>query len=83
MVAGDIASYLVAYFVVLSFFPSGLDGTLGERTFTIAALAAIILYASAGLYPGYRLHDHELLRRRTVAAVKVAVLAAFGAIILP
>ncbi|MBY5818570.1 sugar transferase [Rhizobium leguminosarum] len=83
LVAGDIASYLVAYFVVLSFFPGGLEGTLAERTFTIAAFAAIILYASAGLYPGYRLHDHEHLRRRTVAGVKVAVLAAFGAIILP
>ncbi|MGZ2384917.1 exopolysaccharide biosynthesis UDP-galactose-lipid carrier transferase [Rhizobium leguminosarum] len=83
LVAGDIAGYLIAYFVVLSFLPSGLEGTLAERTFTIAALAAIILYASAGLYPGYRVHDHEHLRRRTVAAVKVAVLAAFGAIILP
>lgn len=87
LVAGDIAGYLIAYFVVLSFLPSGLasgsQGTLAERTFTIAALAAIILYASAGLYPGYRLHGHEHLRRRTVAAVKVAVLAAFGAIILP
>ncbi|NKM00523.1 sugar transferase [Rhizobium leguminosarum] len=83
LVAGDIASYLVAYFVVLSFFPSGLEGTLAERTFTIAAFAAIILYTSAGLYPGYRLHDHEHLRRRTVAGVKVVVLAAFGAIILP
>ncbi|MBX4862021.1 exopolysaccharide biosynthesis UDP-galactose-lipid carrier transferase [Rhizobium sophorae] len=82
LVAGDIAGYLIAYFVLLSFFPSGLEGTLAERTFTIAALAAIILYASAGLYPGYRLHDHEHLRRRTIAAVKVAVLAAFGAIIL-
>ncbi|MCV9947191.1 exopolysaccharide biosynthesis UDP-galactose-lipid carrier transferase [Rhizobium sp. WYCCWR 11279] len=83
LVAGDIAGYLIAYFVLLSFLPSGLEGTLAERTFTIAALAAIILYASAGLYPGYRLHDHEHLRRRSVAAVKVAVLAAFGAIILP
>ncbi|MBY5584032.1 sugar transferase [Rhizobium leguminosarum] len=83
LVAGDIASYLVAYFVVLSFFPSSLGGTLAERTFTIAAFVAIILYTSAGLYPGYRLHDHEHLRRRTLAGVKVAVLAAFGAIILP
>ncbi|MBB3916736.1 sugar transferase [Rhizobium fabae] len=83
LVAGDIASYLIAYFVLLSFLPGGLEGTIAERAFTIAALAAIILYASAGLYPGYRLHDHEHLRRRTIAAVKVAVLAAFGAIVLP
>ncbi|MDR9764327.1 sugar transferase [Rhizobium redzepovicii] len=83
LVAGDTASYLLAYFILLSFLPSGSDGTFVERAFTVAALAAIVLYASAGLYPGYRLHDHEHLRRRTLAAVKVAVLAAFGAIILP
>ncbi len=83
LVAGDIASYLIAYFVVLSLLPSGSEGTMVERTFTIAAFAAIVLYASVSLYPGYRLHDHEHLRRRTIAAVKVAVLTAFGAIILP
>ncbi|RFB85161.1 exopolysaccharide biosynthesis UDP-galactose-lipid carrier transferase [Rhizobium leguminosarum bv. trifolii] len=83
LVAGDIASYLIVYFVLLSILPSGSEGTIAERAFTVAALAAIVLYASAGLYPGYRLHDHEHLRRRTMAAVKVAVLAAFGAIVLP
>ncbi|MBB3138709.1 lipopolysaccharide/colanic/teichoic acid biosynthesis glycosyltransferase [Rhizobium pisi] len=83
LVAGDIASYLIAYFVLLSFLPGSLEGTIAERAFTIAALSAIVLYASAGLYPGYRLHGHEHLRRRTIAAVKVAVLTAFGAIILP
>ncbi|WHO77220.1 sugar transferase [Rhizobium sp. BT03] len=83
LVAGDIASYLIVYFALLSILPSGSEGTIAERAFTVAALAAIVLYASAGLYPGYRLHDHEHLRRRTIAAVKVAVLAAFGAIILP
>ncbi|MGR4844144.1 sugar transferase [Rhizobium sp. LARHSG275] len=83
LIGGDIASYLIAYFALLSFLPNGSDGAIVERTFSIAALAAIVLYASAGLYPGYRLHDHEHLRRRTIAAAKVAVLAAFGAIILP
>ncbi|OWV81619.1 exopolysaccharide biosynthesis UDP-galactose-lipid carrier transferase [Rhizobium sp. N122] len=83
LVAGDIASYLMTYFILLSILPSGSEGTIVERAFTVAALAAIVLYASAGLYPGYRLHDHEHLRRRTKAAVKAAVLAVFGAIILP
>ncbi|RUL99631.1 sugar transferase [Rhizobium chutanense] len=83
LVAGDIASYLIAYFILLSFLPNGWEGTIMERAFAIAALAAIVLYASANLYPGYRLHNHEHLRRRTIAAVKVAVLAAFGAMILP
>lgn len=83
LVGGDIASYLIAYFVLLSFLPAGAEGTMAERAFTIAALSAIVLYASAGLYPGYRLHGYEHLRRRIVAAVKVAVLTAFAAIILP
>lgn len=83
LVAGDIASYLVAYLALLSFLPGGSAGTVMERAFCLAALVAIVLYASAGLYPGYRLHDHEHLRRRTIAALKVAVLTAFGAIILP
>jgi len=83
LVAGDIAGYLIAYFALLSFLPNGSEGTVLERAFALAALAAIVLYASAGLYPGYRLHDHEHLRRRTIAAFKVAVLAALGAILLP
>lgn len=83
LVAGDIAAYLIAYFALLSLVPSGSEGTVLERAFALAALAAIVLYASAGLYPGYRLHDHEHLRRRTTASVKVAVLAALGAMLLP
>ncbi|PDT19379.1 sugar transferase [Rhizobium hidalgonense] len=83
LIAGDIVSYLIVYFVLLSFLPSGSEGTVVERALAVAALAAIVLYASAGLYPGYRLQDHELLRRRTIAAAKVGVLTAFGAIILP
>ncbi|WP_183743217.1 sugar transferase [Rhizobium sp. BK196] len=83
MIAGDIGSYLLIYFVLLTFLPSGPEGAVVERAFILAAVAAIVLYASVGLYPGYRLHDHEHLRRRTIAAVKVAALTAFGALILP
>ena len=83
LVAGDIASYLIAYFLLLPFLPNGSENTILERAFAFAALAAIILYASKALYPGYRLHDHEHLRRRTIASVKVAVFAALGAILLP
>jgi lipopolysaccharide/colanic/teichoic acid biosynthesis glycosyltransferase len=83
LVAGDIASYLISYFLLLPFFPDGWESTVTERAFALAAAAAIILYASSRLYPGYRLHDHEHLRRRTTASVKVAILAAIGAILLP
>ncbi len=83
LIGGDIASYVIAYFALLPFLPTGSEGTVLERAFALAALAAILLYASARLYPGYRLHDHELLRRRTTASVKVAVIAAFGAVLLP
>ncbi|NLS07920.1 exopolysaccharide biosynthesis UDP-galactose-lipid carrier transferase [Rhizobium sp. P32RR-XVIII] len=83
LVAGDIAAYLVAYFLLLPFLPDGSESTVLNRAFALAALAAIVLYASDALYPGYRLHDHEHLRRRTTASVKVAALAAVGAILLP
>ncbi|MBB4574855.1 sugar transferase [Rhizobium lentis] len=83
LVAGDIASYLIAYSLLLLFLPYGSENMLLERACALAALAAIILYASSALYPGYRIHDHEHLRRRTMASVKVAVIAALGAILLP
>ncbi|MBX4936342.1 sugar transferase [Rhizobium binae] len=83
LVAGDIASYLMAYSLLLLFLPYGSENMLLERACALAALAAIILYASSALYPGYRIHDHEHLRRRTMASVKVAVIAALGAILLP
>ncbi|WP_183844187.1 sugar transferase [Rhizobium etli] len=83
LVAGDIASYLIAYSLLLLFLPYGSENMLLERAFALAALAAIILYASSALYPGYRLHDHEHLRRRTTASGKVAVIAALAAILLP
>jgi lipopolysaccharide/colanic/teichoic acid biosynthesis glycosyltransferase len=78
LIAGDIAGYLVAYLLLLPFLPEG-----SERALALAAFATVVFYASNALYPGYRLHDHEHLRRRTTASAKVAVLAAVGAILLP
>lgn len=83
LIAGDIASFLISYFLLLPFLPTNWDTTLTARAFALAAAAAIVLYASSRLYPGYRLHHHEHLRRRTTASVKVAVLAAIGAVLLP
>lgn len=83
LVAGDVVGYLIAFLLLLPFLPDGSESTILGRAFALAALAAIILYASVGLYPGYRLHDHEHLRRRTIASVKVAVLAALGMTLLP
>ncbi|MEP9373354.1 sugar transferase [Mesorhizobium sp. KR1-2] len=82
LVAGDIGAYLVAYLLFLPFLPGDSKGVALEPAFTLAALAAILLYASASLYPGYRLHDHEHLRRRATASIKVAALAALAAILL-
>ncbi|WP_171049343.1 sugar transferase [Rhizobium sp. MHM7A] len=83
LIAGDIASYLIAYILLLPFLSNASENMVLERAFAVAALAAILLYASNALYPGYRLHDHEHLRRRTTASFKVAVIAALAAILLP
>jgi lipopolysaccharide/colanic/teichoic acid biosynthesis glycosyltransferase len=83
LVAGDIASYFAAYFVLRPFLPTGMGGALTGRTFALAALAVIVLYASAALYPGYRLYGHEHFRRRAIASAKVAALTVVGAFALP
>ncbi|SFA77253.1 Sugar transferase involved in LPS biosynthesis (colanic, teichoic acid) [Rhizobium sp. NFR07] len=83
LIVGDVASYFAAYSFLRPLLPGSTGDTLVERTFALAALATIILYASASLYPGYRLHGHEHLRRRIMASIKIAALTAIGAVVLP
>jgi lipopolysaccharide/colanic/teichoic acid biosynthesis glycosyltransferase len=83
LVIGDIASYLLAYCALLPFFWStGTEVASLDRIFILAVAAVLVFHASTGLYPGYRLHNHEHLRRRTIVCVKVAVLAMIAAVLL-
>lgn len=83
LIVGDVISYLIAYSFMSMLLPFSSYGTLLERIFALAALTVMTLYFSASLYPGYRLHAHEHLRRRTKASLKVAALVALGVAFLP
>ena len=83
LITGDIAAFAAACFLLLPLHPENLEETELGRVFVLVATAVIIFYASEKLYPGYRLQKHEQLRRRATASLKVAALAAFGAVLLP
>ncbi len=83
LILGDGVAYLAAYCLLLLYFSGTSENVLPERIFALAALAAIVLNALAGLYPGYRLHDHEHLRRRVTASTKIVLLSVVGAVLLP
>ncbi|TAN00749.1 MAG: exopolysaccharide biosynthesis UDP-galactose-lipid carrier transferase [Rhizobiaceae bacterium] len=83
LIAGDISAYAIAYFLVLRFAPEGNESAALEHMLQLAALAAIVLSASRSLYPGYRIHDYERLRRRVMVSASVAMLALPGALLLP
>ena len=72
LAAGDAAVYLATIWAVAGFRPGD---AAAERLLLLVAGAALLAFASARLYPGYRLHPHERLRRRMVATLKIA----FGA----
>lgn len=76
LILGDIATYAGAY-AVLSPFIDGAGGL--HRILALIALCMIALYGSARLYPGYRLHHYERLRRRAMATLTAAPVAGLGA----
>lgn len=82
LAVGDIAAFAVACLILLPFRPSDLGSMDFARVAVLVATAVIVLHASAGLYPGYRLHAYEQYRRRALASFKVAALAILGTILL-
>lgn len=83
LIAADIGAFAAACFLLLPLHPESLEEIELGRVLALVAMAVIVFYASEKLYPGYRLQKHEQLRRRATASLKVAALAAFGAVLLP
>ena len=70
LVTGDMASFAIAWI--------GLSGLLDAgQTGALAGLTAVILafYGIDGLYPGYGVYPHEILRRRFLRILGVAALS--------
>ncbi|MDT8855519.1 hypothetical protein RNZ50_10935 [Paracoccaceae bacterium Fryx2] len=68
LVAADAASLVAAFGLLAGL--GAVDGSAPAflRGLVFASLTTIALYAAVSLYPGYRLHQHELLRRRVLAS---------------
>lgn len=79
LVLGDLATYAGAY-AILALSTDGIFGL--ERLLALIALGMILLYGSERLYPGYRLHHHEQLRRRSMATLGAGPVATLGAALL-
>ena len=82
LISGDLCAYALAYLLVAPFFTASSAGAALDRILALAVLATMVLAASRSLYPGYRIHDHEQLRRRAAIAAIVAALAMPGALLL-
>lgn len=79
LVAGDAASYGLA---ALALAVAGLAPGPDAGLLALAATATMALYRGADLYPGRLLHDHEQLRRRAYATLRVAVILGAAALLL-
>lgn len=71
LLAGDAVCLAVAYIAVAA----GADAKLNAVALLVS-FWLLFLFCRAGLYPGYRIHAHERLRRRTAAIVRIGLIGA-------
>lgn len=77
--AGDALTWLAAWAALVPLGAS--DGPMPRVLILIAAVLSALFWSN-GLYPGYRLHGFELLRRRIELTLRVGALACLGALVL-
>lgn len=73
--AGDAAILLALWAVLV---PFGAGSGAMPRVFLLIALVTLLIQAARGLYPGYRLHGYELLRRRCTTTLAVCAVSISG-----
>lgn len=77
LAAGDVLTYLMSWYVLSGFID--FDGVT-LRFCALAGVTAMASYAASSLYPGYRIHPPELIRRRSTATLKLILIALGGAV---
>ena len=77
--AGDAAIFLAAWIALIPF--GAADDPL-PRVFALTAGVLLALFWSQGLYPGYRMHGYELLRRRAVQTLRICAVVCIGALVV-
>ena len=77
--AGDAAAFVLGASLL-----AGFGSLAGQTPAVLSLLAAtsLLLCWSEGLYPGYGVYPHEILRRRLVVFAKVGLVATSGSILL-
>jgi lipopolysaccharide/colanic/teichoic acid biosynthesis glycosyltransferase len=68
--------------VWMALIPLGASEAPLPRVFALTAGVLLVLFWSSGVYPGYRLHGYELLRRRAAATLKICAVVCVGALAL-
>lgn len=79
LMAGDAAAFALAAIVLT---PLGAVSGNAAALVSLVSAAVIVLCWSDGLYPGYGVYPHELLKRRANAFAKVTAFAFVGGIVL-
>ena len=77
--AGDAALYLAAWIALTPF--GSAEDTL-PSVFALTSVVTLGLFWLNGVYPGYRLHGYELLRRRVAATCRVGAVVCVAAVLV-
>lgn len=78
LIAGDLAAFAGAWSALHL---AGLAAPATWRLGAALAFGGVAMFATAGFYPGYFRHSHDLLRRRWLAGARLAGAAAAVALI--
>lgn len=78
LMLGDVLGFSLSYMITIMSF----DNLLMERLALLVSIAFILMNRAASLYPGYRLHPHERMRRRLLAGMGIWLTASFGLLVL-
>lgn len=79
LLLGDAASFLAIW---LAMVPLGAAEGLMPRALALVAVVTLALFWAQGLYPGYRLHGYEVLRRRCTVTLRIALVSFVAAFVL-
>ncbi len=77
--AADAVTFLASWAALVPF--GAADGAV-PRIMALTAVVTLALFWSKQLYPGYRLHGYELLRRRGTVTLWVAAVSAAATLLL-
>jgi lipopolysaccharide/colanic/teichoic acid biosynthesis glycosyltransferase len=77
LILGDVLALLVSYCLLLQIDATDSGETQLQRAMVAASIVCLVGFWGASLYPGYRLHQYEHLRRRVMIVLGVATVAVF------